>query len=336
MKNKINEILYDYSEEAKKYYLNFRKKIKKSLKKYKYLWNNPNNVYMKKITSKINDFGCFTKKQLFNSNNRKVVLGSIGTVLFLVLILLINKSFAIYQNEYNFSILKAKVGDNYSSKFDYTLLIYVEDLNDTGAGSGRYSIKEVIPAIGYAYSGYKCQNGSILTYDETTQNTSVTTDQIEVCSIYFDSTAMADVTLNVMLEENPDSNTYSVTNQIPYFGYKYSHYECDNNSTLQYNQELHNVSITSTNQDTCSIYFKKYPVDLEVKLFVEDSYDSNNYIERLSIPSNKVYELNNSNSECINNNGERIDTTIDYVDGYVEIGSKELAYCSIYLDIKNE
>ena len=181
---------------------------------------------------------------------------------------------------------------------------------------------------------YKCKNESILTFNEDTKNASVTLDQKDVCSVYFNLIGSSDVTVNIMLEDEVDTNNYSLSKIIPYYGYKYSHYECDNNSTLTYDSNLHKVKIEASNKDLCSIYFKKEPVDLEILLYVQNK--NGNYNESNTIPSGNNYTINEEKSECINNNDERIETNISYTDGFIEVTSSEVAYCQVYLDIKNE
>lgn len=344
MKTKIQEMLNDYYEDVKKIFHKLRKNIKKVSRKIRYSWNNPKTKFgfyftgiIKSVGITLRDSYRVFKETLLKSENRKRNLTTIGVFLFVYLFLLIiSPSYAVYLDRYEFSVLGSKVGDKYSKYYDYTLHVYIEDINNSGEGSGNYNLTSDIPVSGYSYSGYNCKNGSTLIYDESTQNTSVSLDQKDVCSIYFDLINTSDIVVKVMLEDSVDSNTYTLSNTIPYFGYKYSHYECDNNSILTYNSELHNVSVSSDKQEYCQIYFQKESVDVEVKLYVENTYGSKDYIEKVSIPANNTYVLNEEETYCLNNFDERIDSTVSYIDGYIEVSTSEVAYCKVYLDKTNE
>lgn len=355
LKIKIPEIFNDYLIDIKKYYRISKNKLKKIYRTVRYHWNNPKSKFGKKvipivnlILSKINLFFeriylalepylNTLKNALFKSDNRKRNLALVGGFAVIFILALVSlPSFAIYQDQFEFPILGGVVGDKYASQFDYTLLIYVEEANNSGEGSGTYNLTSDIPTLGYTYSGYNCKNDSTLIYDEETKFTSVTLDKKDICSVYFDLNGSSDITLKIMLEDAVESNTYSITSEIPYYGYKYSHYECDNNSTLYYDSNLHKVKIEAANKDLCSIYFQKEQADLEVQLFVENTYQSKNYKEALTIPSGNNYVLNEANTECLNVNNERIETIVSYTDGYIDITSGEMAYCKVYLDLANE
>lgn len=339
MKTKIIEIFNDYYIDLLLYLKKIKKYFKKIYRVLRYRFNNPQTKFEKNFYDILNDVYMFfipvyisVKEYLLKAENRKKNLTTIGFLIIICLFTLISMpSFAIYQNEFEFSLINNVVGDKYASQFDYSLLIYIEDSNKCG----KYNLTSTIPSLGYNYSGYKCKNNSILIYDNETKNTSVTTNQKDVCSVYFD-VINEDLGIKIMLEDNPNSNIYVLSNNIPYYGYKYSHYECDNNSVLTYNSDLHKVNMSSTTNDNCTIYFNQDKTDLEVTLFIEETYQKKDYIEKASIPSNKIYVLNNENSECINNNNERIETEISYIDGYIEILSNEATYCKVYLDLANE
>lgn len=352
MNNRLFEIVNDYYQDLKKYLRIIRRKVKRVFRIARYKWNNPKSKFWQKYIPKINiiflninnffktiydylkEKFFFLKEYVINNKEKSLLIGS--GILGVLILLLILPSFAIYQNNFEFSFLANVVGDMYANENDYTLLIYTEEVGDTGEGSGIYNLVESIPSFGYTYSGYTCKNGSTLMYDDVAKTTSVTLDKKEVCSIYFDLTIVADITLKVMLEDEVDSNSYTLGNNIPYYGYKYSHYECDNNSSLTYNSELHKVNIASSGKDYCRIYFQKEEADIEVRLFVEGTYQTGDYIERLNIPANKSYVINEIESSCVNSNNERIETEIGYVDGYIEITTTEKSYCNVYMDLANE
>jgi len=276
------------------------------------------------------------KNNLLESKNRKKYLIITGALI-IVHLLLINLyvSYGYYYDKISFSFIKAVVGNINLEKYDYILLVYTEDMDSAGNGNGTYHLTESIPTNGYNYSGYKCENNSTLLFDESTMVASVTTNQKDVCSIYFDTSGNIDVSVKIMLESDIGSNDYVVSDTIPVYGYVYSHYECDDNSTLEYKSELHSVVLSSNNQDNCTIYFSKQQENIFINLYVEENYQSGEYIEQLSIPSNIIYIINDSKTICTNKNNERIDTKVIYENGYIIIEPSNVATCDIYLD-RNE
>lgn len=321
----MKTIIEDYYKEFKRYFQKIRKKSKKFYRKLKYIWKN-------KIVAFYYDY----KEYLLRGENRKQNLTILGSLIVVFLFILVTyPSYAIFKDEYDFSILGSKVGNNYKNEYDYTLLVYIEEVT-SGIGNGKYNLSGSIPTFGYVYSGYKCENGSTLIYDEMTKLTSVTTNKRDTCSIYFDLTTNADLGITIMLEDRKGSNNYITSNVIPYYGYTYSHYECDNNSTLTYDSELHEAFIKSEGKEHCQLYFKKEETDIEVALFIENTYGKGDYIVKNSIPASKNYSLNKENSVCFNDTNERINTTISYTDGSIKISTEEIAYCEVYLKLENE
>ena len=303
MKEKIITIYEEYKNEFLNYYRNF----KNSAISY---FNNIKNNF--KVREK-------RKKYL--------IFSGLGTI---VAILIINlfTSLAFYRSINSIPIVHAIVGNIYDKQYDYVLLVYLENASD----NGDYHLVSDIPTVGYTYNGYKCKNNSILNYDNTLNNTSVTLNEKDVCSIYFDLKNKFDILVDVMIEEDIGSDTYQLTDNIPAFGYVYSHYECDNNNELNYDSTLHKITLKTNKKDNCRIYFAKQVSDVTVKLFTEYTQGKNDYIERLSIPSNIEYHLNSERSNCKNIDNERIDTNITYTDGYIETTASEISTCEIYLD----
>lgn len=318
LKKKIIEIYTDYKIEFLKYYKKIKRRFLKQLKKLKY--------FLLKL-----------KENILKEENRKKYLTITGIlIIFNFLILNLYISYSYYHGEQSFSLINTKVGDMYLEEYDYVLLVYLENTDTSGNGNGKYHLSNNIPSIGYTYSGYKCQNNSSLIYDDSTKTTSVTTDQKELCSVYFDIIGSVDLNINVMVEDMVDSDNYILSENIPYYGYKYSHYKCENDSELIYNEELHSVKLSSTTKEYCNIYFKKESSDIEVNLYIEDNYQSGNYINRYEIPTNISYTLNDTKSFCNNVNNERIETTISYENGYINAEVNEKAICDIYLDVADE
>ena len=300
----IKNIFDEYLEEGKEYY----KIVKNFFLDYKNIW------------PKI-------KKSIQNPQNRKKY---ITTVLILILlnIFFINQlfSFGYYYDEAVFPIASRKVGNLYLKNNDYILLIYLQN------GDNNYRLVNEIPSNIYTYSGYRCNKGSVLIFDEDTRETSVDLLGKDVCSIYFDLEFESDITLNVMLEDSPGSNTYSIGNNIPVHGYKYDHYDCDGNGILNYDSSLHKVNLSTENKEKCNIYFKKENSDVIVNLFIENTFNTEDFIERKTIPSGISYSLNSDRSYCISKTGERKDANLSYTDGYINLDTDEITKCRVYLN----
>ena len=298
----IKSIYYEYLEEAKDYY----NIIKDFFLDYK-------NIFRK-----INE--CFKNKKYRNN----IIKFSICFTV-LILLVLINTSLGYYYTEANIPITSNVVGDIYTKNYDYVLLIYKKNISD-------YDLTYDIPSKEYKYSGYKCKNNSVLIFDEDTRETSVDLLSKDVCSIYFDLENSLDIILNVMLENQIDSNTYSVGDNVPVSGYKYDHYECDSKGTLTYDSNLHKVNLSTKVKEKCNIYFKKVESDVTVNLFVENTVNKEDYIVRKTIPSGIYYSLNTERSYCTNKNGERKDANLNYTDGYINLNTDEITECSVYLN----
>lgn len=334
---KIIEILNDYYIEFKSCFRKIKRKCRKLIRFIRYTWKNPKSKIGKKYIPKINKIYKNINNNLFDLKYRKRNLTILVILLLISFSLLFLKpSSAFYQNNYHFRLLAGKVGNLNASKFDYSLLVYVEERNKEGKGTGNYNLTSSIPNFGYILNRYSCANGSILEFNEKTLTTKVTLNKKDICSIYFDLIGESDIGIQIMIEEHVSSNIYKVSNKIPSFGYKFSHYECENNSTLIYDSNLHKVNIQSNNKDYCQLYFKKEKTDIKIRLYVKDNIEDEEYSEVLTIPNNKKYILNKEKTICTNDKNERIETDINYTDGYIEASTTGISYCQVYLDFDNE
>lgn len=270
-----------------------------------------------------------------NPQKRKKYL-SILLLLVIVNLLIINilNTYSYYADNIGFPLIHAKVGNLYFEDYDYVLLIYLENENNKGEGSGEYHLVDDIPTYGYNYSGYKCNNNSTIIYNEDTKTTAVNLKNKDICSVYFNLAAGSDFAFKVMLEDKVDSNQYVLSNNIPAYGYEYSHYECPNGSSLLYDGDLHKVTMAGDKKDYCSIYFKKKNEDIITNVYVGNN--GNKTFSKVSIiPPNVRYTLNNEKSYCLNKKNERNTEGITYTNGNVTITTNEVVECNVYLD-KNE
>lgn len=332
LKNYLKETLNEYYVDFIKYMKILKKKIKKIYRLLRFNWKNPKTKIGAKVRYIINNiyntfFNCFLiiKNNLLNEKNRKKNLITIGFLLmFLLTALIFLPSYAIYQNNYSFLLFNNIVGDSYEKNFDANLLIYIKDQNDCC----KYNLVNEIPKYGYKYEKYKCENDSTLNYNEELKKLSFNSIEKDTCRIYFDLIKEPDVSINVMLETDIDSNNYVHSKNIPVYGYMYSHYECQNNSIINYDSNIHIINMEAEIEDTCTLYFKKESNDIAIDIYINDKLEE-------TIPGNQKYILNNSKSECYKNN-EKVNAIINYNNGYIVINNESVDYCKIYLDITYE
>ncbi len=321
MKEKILSIYEEYKQDGKR----IKRKLKRKYKKFKQEMQEYYLVLKEKI-----------KNDLKNPKTRRKYIAITSFLLILnLLIVSIFSSYSYYNNAISFPLVKAQVGNIFLEDYDYVLFVYLENANEKGEGSNTYHLADELPVSGYTYSGYKCQNGSTLNFDEQTLTTSVTITEKEFCSIYFDIGNNLDLTVNIMLEDKAGSDTYTLSSKLPAFGYLYSHSECTNGGEVTYDSERHKLHLETNQMDYCKAYFKKVKSDISLRLYVENTYGKGDYVERNAIPMGPTYSLNTQKSYCNNVNNERMDNSITYEDGYIMTTAKEIISCSAYLN-RNE
>ena len=249
-----------------------------------------------------------------------------GLILVIVIFLFANiyASNAYYHSESEAYLIKSKIGNPLLNDYDYTLQVYLENITHDD-----YHLSEKIPIVGYSYSGYNCLNNSSLYYDDINKTTSVTTNIRDICSIYFNLINDFDINVVILLEDTYNSNTFKESNKIPYYGYIYDKYECDNNTVLTYDSPNHLIKLNPIKQEYCKVYFKKLDTNIKVNLYIKDS---NNYVIKDFIPNGIIYEINITNTKCYNNSNEIIDGDVSYVNGYINITNTSVSKCDIYLD----
>jgi len=82
----------------------------------------------------------------------------------------------------------------------------------------KYSLNEVIPAYGYKYVGYTCDNEETLEsfeYDSETKKFIIATTTSNVCYAYFDKYGSSDTLVNVYVQSEKGSKVYETVNTIP-------------------------------------------------------------------------------------------------------------------------
>ena len=269
------------------------------------------------------------KNILFKNIYWKLFLQTIIVLVFINIIMLtIFYSNAYYHNKTSVDIVRSRVGNISGYSNDYILLVYLEEPNSSNENR-KYHLGETIPLIGYTYSGYICKNNSILYFDDVNKTASINLEKKEVCSIYFNLKEDIDFSIIIMLEDSYNSNTYTISNGIPYYGYRYNNFECSNNSTIEYNSNLHYFLFNGTKKDYCQVFFNKESTDINVNFYIKTNGE---YVESEIIPSNKNYTLNTQNTACFNTLNESVEGTVTYALGYINIDGENISYCQVYLD----
>ncbi len=156
----------------------------------------------------------------------------------------------------------------------------------------NYTMVEHIPAYGYRYAGYKCENDNTnsedksitVTYDSETRKFKVETSKKTKCYAYFNSEGPADIIAHVYIKdtdvnsENGESEVYTLVDTIPE-GKKYklaSGTEGGNNKSQCYKQghqesKLDGVQVTYTEDGYISISDVTEPTECDVYLDVDPS-----------------------------------------------------------------
>ena len=148
-----------------------------------------------------------------------------------------------------------------------------------------------------------------------------------------------DYVLKIFIQDinNNGNKTYHLVNSIPTYNYKYSSYNCKNNSSFLYDDINKVTSVTMDKKDVCSIYFDlESAADIIVNIYIQDNEDSSKYVKVDNILNNINYKLNNENSNCLDIDGNIQDIEINYSNGVIDINTTSKSYCDIYLDVANE
>ena len=125
-------------------------------------------IYFKEVKSKLvyfkNNYKDIFKSVKENFSKREYQKKYVTILVLLVCInlLVINllMTFAYYSDDDSIPIIQAAVGD--FSTGDYTLLVYIEEANNSGKGTGEYRLTYGIPSEGYTYKRYECKNAFYL------------------------------------------------------------------------------------------------------------------------------------------------------------------------------
>ena len=92
---------------------------------------------------------------------------------------------------------------NKNYKSDVELYIMMQDANGTYShNSINYRNIDNIPAFGFTFSGFSCQNGSTVEIDNSTGNIKVLSTQRDICYAYYDGDLQkSDIIANIYVQK---------------------------------------------------------------------------------------------------------------------------------------
>lgn len=268
-------------------------------------------------------------KFITKDNYKKLLLIDLIAIVILLFLLVSLVSFAYYSDTYSLKLMNAKVGNFNVINSDYAIEYYIEKANEEGIGTGKYKLVNFVPAYGYKYSSYVCENNSTLTIDETTNKVALTSGTLDNCSVYYNvSNDIADIAVTYMLEDSYQSGTYHQVSYAPIYGYKYSNSTCANNSKIIYNNDLNQLSLYSTGTDKCYVYYKKTNDNIRLNVFLVQ----NNVYEYVKyLDTTKKYQLN-SKSICFNSGG-KISSSITFNNKQLVLDTTgDNVTCNVYFE----
>lgn len=285
---------------------------------------------MKRINLKKINFDDLSKKiKEFLINHKIATISTLTIVLLACVTILI--SYAYYQVVKPQEILSSKVGEIP----DFDIRILVEDRNSDGSAiKGKYIEYPYVPKAGYEYNSELsyCTNGSKLNYFEDTHSITVDTTGTELCFAYFDSIANLDIVLNVEIQDIDDFGqgleTYTKIESadMPAVGYTMASGECTNGATVSYNLDENRFIVLTDGKTVCNVRMDAIAADVVLKLKVQESKGSQNYIEVKELPTNQYYTL--QRSECTTGAG-----TITFENQEIVVKATEKSACYAYFDI---
>lgn len=99
---------------------------------------------------------------------------------------------------------------------DINVYILKEDTNGTyNYNSKTYSLVNGVPAYGYEFDSYTCDNSATLVYNSELKKFDVETTGKNTCYAYFNSVGSADIIANVYVQSSAGSTVYNEVSYIP-------------------------------------------------------------------------------------------------------------------------
>lgn len=262
------------------------------------------------------------KKYINYKNYKKLLLIDLGLIIMCIFVLVISNSNAYYNDRIELKLLGGKVGDFYKDNSDLSVTIFLENKSK----NGNYYIADSIPTVGYKYSKYECLNNNDLIYDEKSKNYTISALAGDHCKLYFDYEYESDISIQIYKETN--ENEYEKVFYIPIYGYKYSNYNCDNLTSITYDENKNKLYFSAPAKDHCSVYFSKDLTSLNANIYIMKKEK----IEDISIFDPEKKYVVNEQSKCYLNN-EQIDGNINFINNklIIDITNKD-SICDVILE----
>ena len=189
---------------------------------------------------------------------------------------------------------------------------YLDDILQTTMPDNMITDEEGNRVSGdlYVFARYQCDNNVSGTFNNDTWTFEPSEIKNATCKIYFAKSyyeIALTITNGVYEEENPKKvarESDASLQIVPSEGYEYSEVSCNNNKTATYDVSTNTLNISSVMEDVaCKIDFeiKKLKMNLTVKNGKENTTETANYGESVSVvvQPNSGYE--NPKIECTNN-----------------------------------
>lgn len=194
-----------------------------------------------------------------------------------------------------------------------TLKYYIEDASGKEVYEDfKYSLTSSVGSE-YSYYGYKCKNGTTLTYDRANNKFDYKEEVTDTCNIYYRGGSKL-VDMKYMKENTTgvagftSGLFYTETINIPKIGYRYVGYKCNSDGVITRSGDT--FIGTSSVQDTCYLYFDKYDANARIYYYLQTGESS--YSEVFDVPSTG-YKYNSSMSKCENGSVIRMEGNTAYV-----------------------
>lgn len=121
-----------------------------------------------------------------------------------------------------------------------------------------------------------------------------------------------------------NNTVYKVVDKEPDAGYEYTGYKCKNNSTLSYNIETKEVSLTTDKKEICSLYFDNtISSDITLEFLIETSPNTKEYTLTEKLP---LYGYTYDKYTCENNSTLIYDETTQKF----KISANKKDKCKVY------
>lgn len=269
----------------------------------------------------------YIAKIITKDNYKKYLLIDLSLIIVCLFLLVSYFSFAYYYNGLSLRFINAKVGNFLTRDSDLSIIIYAEKSNINKTGMSKYRIVSDVPELGYTFKEGSCKNGSLISYNEATKLINASVNLKDECSIYFDISKTADLSMHILVQENFGTDKYLETMKIPIYGYNFKNAICENGSNVTYNEDENSLYVTASQNDNCYVYFDINDNNIKANVYL----NHNGTLELLDeLDKSKNYTIN-SRSEC-RLNFQKINSTISYTNKKIEIITNDNAVCDVILD----